>query len=363
MQDTTVAVLLAKGEAPPDGLELVSALADVHLVDDASTLAEALRHADVMFVWDYRSDLLHTPWPADCSVRWIHTGSIGVEAVLVDPVIERDIVVTNTRGVFERPIAEYVLGLILMFAKDLRGTLELQRDRQWEHRETETIAGARVLVLGAGGVAREIAPLLRAVGMEVQVVGRTARTGDGSLGDIRASTEVDELLPGADFVVLALPLTLETRGYLDRRRLGLLPPRARIVNIGRGALLDEEALLAALHSGTIAGAALDVFATEPLPPGHPFWTMDRVVVSPHMSGDLIGWERDVVARFADNLRRWLAGEELRNVIDKRGLQGSPPLGERRHDQAELEQQVQRQGLEQQGDRVPGKDGGHEAAGE
>jgi phosphoglycerate dehydrogenase-like enzyme len=316
-----VAVLLAKGEAPPDGLELVSALADVHLVDDATTVAEALRRADVMFVWDYRSDLLRTAWPDDSSVRWIHAGSIGVEAVLVDPVLERDIVVTNTRGVFERPIAEYVLGLILMFAKDLRGTLELQRERRWAHRETETIAGARVLVLGAGGVAREVAPLLRAAGMEVQVVGRTARIGDGSLGDVRASIEVDELLPGADFVVLALPLTPGTRGYLDRQRLGLLRPEARIVNIGRGALVDEDALVAALRDGAIAGAALDVFATEPLPPEHPFWTMDRVVVSPHMSGDVIGWERDVVARFAGNLQRWLAGERLHDVIDARGVHG------------------------------------------
>ncbi len=322
MRDTSVAVLLAKGETPPDGLDLVSALADVQLVDDARTLVAALRHADVMFVWDFRSGLLQTAWPDDCSVRWIHTGSIGVDVVLVDPVLEGDIVVTNTRGVFERPIAEYVLGLILMFAKDLRGTLARQRERRWEHRDTETIDGARVLILGAGGVAREVAPLLRAAGMEVQVIGRTARTGDSGLGDVRASTEVDGLLPGADFVVLALPLTSETRGYLDGRRIGLLSPRARIINIGRGPLVDEDALLASLRGGAIAGAALDVFATEPLPPEHPFWTMDQVVVSPHMSGDRIGWEREVVSRFADNLRRWLAGEELHNVVDKRGLHGS-----------------------------------------
>jgi phosphoglycerate dehydrogenase-like enzyme len=326
MQDTSVAVLLAKGEPPPDGLELVSALADVHLVDDATTLALALPRTDVLFVWDFRSDLLRTPWPVDSSVGWIHTGSIGVDAVLVDPVIERDIVVTNTRGVFERPIAEYVLGLILIFAKDLRGTLALQQQQRWEHRETETIHGARVLILGAGGVAREVAPLLRAAGMEVQVVGRTARTGDSALGDVRASADVNLLLPTADYVVLALPLTSETRGYLDRRRIGLLSPRARIINIGRGPLLDEDALLAALRSQAIAGAALDVFATEPLPPEHPFWTMDRVIVSPHMSGDLIGWERAAVALFADNLRRWLAGEELNNLVDKRGLRGLAEAG-------------------------------------
>jgi phosphoglycerate dehydrogenase-like enzyme len=143
MRRTSVAVLLASGESPPDGLDLVSPLADVHLVDDARTLAEALRRAEVIFVWDFRSGLLQTPWPDDRSVRWIHTGSIGIEVVLVDPVLEGDIVVTNTRGVFERPIAEYVLGLILMFAKDLRGTLAREQERRWEHRETETIDGAR----------------------------------------------------------------------------------------------------------------------------------------------------------------------------------------------------------------------------
>jgi phosphoglycerate dehydrogenase-like enzyme len=321
MRDTSVAVMLAKGQPPPDGIDLVSALADVHLVDDATSFGQALRRADVLFVWDFRSDLMEPAWPEDHSLRWIHTGSIGVDAVLTDQVVESDVVLTNTRGVFERPIAEYVLALILVFAKDLHGTFTRQREKRWEHRATEVIDGTRVLILGAGGVAREVAPLLRAVGMKVDVVGRTARSGDPALGDVHASAEVDGLLPGADFVVLALPLTSQTRGYLGARRLGLVRPGARIVNVGRGALLDEGALLAALRRGAIAGAALDVFATEPLPPEHPFWAMDQVLVSPHMAGDRIGWQRDAVAGFADNLRLWRAGEELQNIVDKRLLRG------------------------------------------
>lgn len=319
MGATTVALLLAKGESPPDGLDLITELADVSLADDVATLARALRRAEVLFAWDFRTRLLAAAGPHIGSLRWIHAGSVGVDAVLVDEVIAGDVVVTNTRGVFERPIAEYVLALILMFAKDLAGTLALQRQRRWLHRETDTIRGARAVILGAGGVARELAPLLRAAGMEVQVVARTAREDDAVLGHVHATAEVDELLPGADFVVLALPLTSATRGYLDERRLRLLHPGARVLNVGRGALIDEDALLVSLRTGAIAGAALDVFTTEPLPPDHPFWTMDQVVVSPHMSGDRIGWERDVVACFADNLRRWLAGEELLNVVDKRSL--------------------------------------------
>jgi phosphoglycerate dehydrogenase-like enzyme len=325
MDDLTVAVLLAKDGPPPDGLGAVRELADVIVADDVPSLSRALERAEVLFAWDFRSRLLAEAWPPAPSVRWIHAGSVGVDALLEDPVVEGDIVVTNTRGVFERPIAEYVLALILMFAKDLHGTLALQRDRRWVHRQTETLQGRRVVVLGAGGVARELAPLLRAAGMDVDVVGRTARSDDPVLGRVRATTDAEGVLTGADFVVAALPLTSETHGYLDADRIGLLPPGARIVNVGRGAVIDEPALLAALREGRIAGTALDVFAEEPLPPTHPFWTMDQVIVSPHMSGDRIGWERAVVDRFLDNLRRWQAGQELLDVVDKHRMRGLASL--------------------------------------
>lgn len=321
MADVTVAVVLAEGDRPPDGLDLITGIADVRLADDAATLARALAVAEVLFAWDFRTKLLGEAWPETSPLRWIHAGSVGVDAVLVDRVVDGEVLVTNTRGVFERPIAEYVLGLVLALAKDLHTTVALQHKRRWLHRETEMIQGRRVVVLGAGGVARALAPLLRAAGMEVDVVGRTAREGDPDLGRVVATADVETLLPHADFVVVAMPLTEETRGYVDEHRLGLLDPRARIINVGRGALIDEDALLAALERGAIAGAALDVFAAEPLPAHHPFWSMSQVIVSPHMSGDRSGWEREVVTCFAENLRRWLAGEELLNVVDKRRLAG------------------------------------------
>jgi phosphoglycerate dehydrogenase-like enzyme len=324
MSDTAVAVLLARGQSPPDGLDAVSDLAQVTLADDPASLARALEGADALFVWDFRSRLLAGAWRHADSLRWIHTGSVGVDAVLLDEVVAADVVVTNARGVFERPIAEYVLGLILMFAKDLHGTLALQSERHWLHRETELIEQRRVVVLGAGGVARALAPLLRAVGMEVQVVGRTARADDPHLGQVFAGSESDELLTEADFVVVALPLTAETLGYLDARRLTLLRPGARVINVGRGPLIVEDALLAALQTGQIAGAALDVFTEEPLPPDHPFWSRDDVIVSPHMSGDRLGWERAVVQGFAENLRRWQQGTPLQNVVDKQRLRHPAP---------------------------------------
>lgn len=321
MMHAAAAVLLAHGEPPPDGLDAVADLADVALADDPASLARALDGAEVLFAWDFRSRLLAGAMAHAGSLRWIHAGSVGVDAVLVDEVVRGDIVVTNTRGVFERPIAEYVLALILMFAKDLHGTLARQRERRWLHRETELISDRRVVVLGAGGVARELVPLLHAAGLRVDVVGRTARDGDGALGDVHGSEDADELLAAADYAVLALPLTAETRGYLDARRLGLLSATARVINIGRGPLIDEDALLEALETRRIAGAALDVFAQEPLAPEHPFWSMDEVIVSPHMSGDRVGWERAVVESFAENLRRWQHDEPLLNVVDKQRLSG------------------------------------------
>jgi phosphoglycerate dehydrogenase-like enzyme len=321
-----VVALVARGEPAPAGLEELAQIAELRVADDAASLAAALNGADVLFVWDFRTQLLAQALPHAGSLRWIQTASIGSDAVPLAEAGASGVVVTNTRGVFERPVAEYVLTLILAFAKDLPTTLAHQRERHWSHRQTEGLSGRRVLVLGAGGIARELVPMLRAVGTEVTVVGRSARPDDGTLGPVLASSSADELLPAAEFVVLALPLTPETRGYLDARRLSLLDSRARIINVGRGGLIDEPALVAALRSGAVAGAALDVFAQEPLPPDHPFWTLEQVLVSPHMSGDLIGWERAVVAAFAENLHRWQAGEPLYGVIDHSTETRTPPDG-------------------------------------
>jgi phosphoglycerate dehydrogenase-like enzyme len=148
------------------------------------------------------------------------------------------------------------------------------------------------------------------------VVARSARAGDPDFGDVHGGERLDDLLPHTDHLVVALPLTAETHGYVDAARLGRLKRGAHIVNLGRGPLVDGAALLEALRSGHVAGAALDVFQQEPLPPAHPFWDMETVVVSPHMSGDAIGWTDRVVERFVGNLKRYAAGRPLQDVVDK-----------------------------------------------
>lgn len=285
---------------------------DLTIVRTADEYRAALPGAEVLFLNDVRSTLIREVGPGE--LKWIHTSGIGIDALLTKEVIDAGVTVTISRGVCERPIAEYVLASLLYFAKDMRTTIESQMTHEWVHRDTASILGRRVLVLGTGPVATEIVLLLRAAGMQVEAFGRRSRE-DTQLGPIQCIEELDSRLPKADDVVLALPLNASTAGIMDAKRIDLLNPSAHLVNVGRGALVDELALLEALRRGQLAGAALDVFETEPLPTGHPFWDMKNVLVSPHMSGDIRGWRDEVVQLFKSNLERWIMGRELEHVID------------------------------------------------
>jgi phosphoglycerate dehydrogenase-like enzyme len=293
-------IAVLHGHDRPPGLELDG----MRFASDAAGLAAALPGAEVLLVWDFTSDAVRDAWPAADALRWVHTASAGVDRLTFPGLLESDVVLTNSRGVFDRPMAEYVLALVLAMAKDLPGTLAAQSRREWHHRESEPIAGRCAVVVGGGPIGRAIAGLLAAVGMDVELVGRR------EFGDLPG------LLPRADWLVLAAPLTDTTRGMLDAAALARLRPSARVINVGRGALVVEPDLVDALRSGRIAGAALDVFAREPLPPGSPLWTLPGVIVSPHMSGDQVGWREQLVEVFRDNLDRYRAGEPLRNVVDK-----------------------------------------------
>lgn len=299
----------------PDGMAQVEALADVRYATSAE-LAEALPGADVLFVWDFRSSALAGAWPAAGPLRWAHAASAGVNHVLTPEVVASDIVVTNSRGVFDEPMAEYVLGLALALAKDLPTTLSHQRERRWRHRETERLSDRHALVAGTGPIGRAIGRKLRAIGMTVTGLGRVARAMDPDLGEVLPMSSLSEVLPDVDYVVLAAPLTADTLGMIDAKALAAMKPTARLINVGRGPLVVQEDLVEALAAGRLGGAALDVFVDEPLPGSSPLWNLPNVIVSPHMSGDVVGWRSELVALFVDNLSRYIGGQPLRNVVDK-----------------------------------------------
>ncbi|MGW1585992.1 D-2-hydroxyacid dehydrogenase [Streptomyces sp. NPDC002386] len=308
---STLPTLLVLDADPPPRLGRLTGRARIEHTD-AAGLAARLPDADVLLVWDFTSHAVREAWPGEGPrPRWVHTASAGVDHLMCPELAASDTVVTNARGIFDQPIAEYVAALVLAVAKDLPRTLELQRERTWRHRETRRVAGTRACVVGSGPIGRAIARTLKALDVTTALVGRVPRTGVHGPGDL------DRLIARADWVIAAAPLTEQTHHMFDTRRFGVMQPSAVFVNVGRGQLVDEDALAQALRRRWIAGAALDVFTAEPLPADSPLWGLPGLVVSPHMSGDTVGWRDELGSQFVELYERWAAGRSLLNVVDKK----------------------------------------------
>ncbi|WP_256820034.1 D-2-hydroxyacid dehydrogenase [Dietzia sp. Die43] len=310
----TVVVLTADGVEPPTTLALIRELADVRECT-ADTLAQALPGAEILLVWDIFSDALASAWHAADALRWVHVAAAGVDKLLFDELRDSDVLVTNARGVFDGPIAEYVLACVLAHDKRLHETEALQRAGQWRHRETTRVAGRRALVVGTGGIGRATARLLRAVGLDVSGAGRRPRDDDEDFGRVLDSARLSEHLGDVDHLVMVAPLTDATRGMLGPAALAALPDGAHVVNVGRGELVDQDALTREIGTGRLS-AHLDVLVVEPLPGGDPLWTLDGAHISPHMSGDVVGWRDTLSGQFLDHLRTWTGGGTPGPHVDK-----------------------------------------------
>lgn len=285
-------------------------------VTDTAGFPEAVAGARAILLWDFFSDALEQVWDRCTDLEWVHVAAAGVDKMLFPALRTSPVVLTNARGTFDRPIAEYVLGTVLAHAKLLYESADLQRRHVWEHRETASVTGATALVVGTGAIAREIGRLLQAVGMEVRGAGRRERQDDPDLGAVVLSSALPEHVGWADHVINATPLTEETRGLFDADVFAAMRPGSHFVNIGRGQSVVEDDLVAALREGPLRRASLDVFATEPLPQDSPLWEVPGLVVSAHLSGDVVGWRDTLARQFADNAVRWLEGQDLVNVVDK-----------------------------------------------
>ena len=310
----TVVVLTADGVEPPTTLDEIRGLADVRACT-ADTLADALPGAQILLVWDIFSDALASAWHAADALRWVHVAAAGVDKLLFDELRDSDVLVTNARGVFDGPIAEYVLACVLAHDKRLHETEALQRAGRWRHRETTRVAGRRALVVGTGGIGRATARLLRAVGLDVSGAGRRPRDDDEDFGRVLDSARLSEHLGDVDHLVMVAPLTDATRGMLGPAELAALPDGAHVVNVGRGELVDQEALTREIGAGRLS-AHLDVLVVEPLPGGDPLWTLDGAHISPHMSGDVVGWRDTLSGQFLDHLRTWAGGGTPGPPVDK-----------------------------------------------
>jgi phosphoglycerate dehydrogenase-like enzyme len=311
-------LLVGVVEAEPPSRDLLEPRPDVHYVfiDPSTQPPLEAAGAEALLVWNVRSGYVRDHWSDFTQLRWIHVGTAGVERVLFPELITSDVVLTNSRYVFDDALAEYTIGLMLALSKDLYATFQHQGEHRWVQRETETLSAKTVVMVGVGPIARRTAQIARAFGMSVRGVGRTARGSDPDFGDIAAPDGLRASFADADYVVMVLPSTPQTAGMVDAAAIGALKPTARLINVGRGSTLDQDALCNALREGRLAGAALDVMTTEPLPGDSSLWDVPNLIISPHMSGDHTGWQRDIVDLFTRNLDRFQRGEPLLNVVDK-----------------------------------------------
>jgi D-2-hydroxyacid dehydrogenase (NADP+) len=250
-------------------------------------------------------------------VKWIQLTSAGADRLLNSGFIEGGITVTTVSGLHATPIGEFILTSILMFAKGAPKSMRAQAKHEWARFAPTELYGKTVGIVGFGHIGEEAGRLAKAFGCYVIATKRSAteRASSPNADEILPASELHDLLARSDYVVLSMPLTAETRGMIGERELRAMKPNAVLVNIARGPVTVEAALVRALREGWIAGAALDVFDHEPLPADSPFWDMENVVVTPHISGGTEIYNQRAVAIFAANLRRYLAGEPLQNVVD------------------------------------------------
>jgi len=283
-------------------------------VPGVQELEPHLPDLEAVFAWNFDRATLRDLVPRAPQLRWIQSISAGVEDLVSPALAAHGVTLTNAAGVYDPALAESVLGFLLAFSTRILEDARLEPGA-WPHEGTRLLRGTTVLVVGAGSIGSEVGRLLRSAGLRVRGVARSARPPDGVFESIAAPEALLGELSAADHVVNVLPITSATRGIFDAKAFAAMRSSAVFVNIGRGATVVESALEKALRGGVIAGAALDVFEVEPLPAESPLWRMPNVLVSPHRAGDHEGWEADVVALFVENLRRFVAGEPLRNVVD------------------------------------------------
>ena len=251
-------------------------------------------------------------------LKWVQVSTAGVDRFLDDDFRRSPVILTNASGIHATPIGEFVMEQMLMFAKNAAFCFELKQNKRWQRYEPSVLRGKTVGVVGLGNIGKEVARLSKAFGMRVVATRRsTPRAQRARNVDLMLSRqELPRLLAESDYVVITLPYTRETHNLFGEKELKAMKPSACLINIGRGGIIDEDVLARALSENWIAGAGLDVFATEPLPPESKLWELPNLLFSPHVSGDMENYIGQATEVFCKNLKRYLEGKRLFNVVNK-----------------------------------------------
>ncbi len=320
MKKVSLLVLSDPGEPQLSMLDELRETANVVIGNSADAFKCAAGSAEVIFNWSGSLSLIHEVFLMAHAVRWVHSRSAGLERTLFPELITSDVTMTNGSGVFSPSLGEFALGAILYFAKDFRRMIRNQMAGVWEPFDVLPISGQTVGIVGYGDIGRAVATRVRAMGMKVLAVKRhvPVKSNSDPLADqIYGPNHLIEMLSRCDYVVVAAPLNAETLGLIGEAEFAAMKPSAVIINVGRGPVLDEHAMIKALSEHKIKGAALDVFAEEPLPKGHPFYNLENVLLSPHCADHTPDWLDNAMHFFIAQFERFRRGKPLLNVVDKK----------------------------------------------
>ena len=285
----------------------------------ADAFESAAPEADVILNGMGVGDTLKQIWSSARKVQWVHSLSAGVEYTLFPELIESPVPITNARGVFKRSLGEFAVSAVLFFAKDLRRMVRNQEAAVWEQFDVQEIHGRTLGIVGYGEIGRATAQRAHALGMKIVALRRRPElsAADPIVDKFYSIEDRAAMMAVCDYVVAAAPLTEDTRGLIGEKELAAMKSTAVIINVGRGPVISEPALIQALQERRIKGAGLDVFDKEPLPQDHPFWKLDNVLLSPHCADHTSTWMEEAMDLFVSNFERFAKGEPLQNIVDKR----------------------------------------------
>ena len=320
MDNITILVLADPTDRRLAMLEELPPETGIAVGNSAEAFVRAAPDATVIFNWSLAGDLQREVFRMCPKVEWVHSRSAGLDGLLFPELVESPARLTNASGVFSPSLGEFVVGAILYFAKDLRRMIRNQAAGVWEPFDIVEVRGQTVGIVGYGDIGRAVATRVRALGMRVLAVkrhGPPAHQADPLAERIYGPEGLVEMISRSDYVVAAAPLTPETAGMIGARELAAMKPDAVLINVGRGPVVEEAALVKALSEKRIKGAALDVFDTEPLPQGHPFYRLENVLLSPHCADHTPDWLDQAMRFFLAQFERFRKGEPLKNVVDKK----------------------------------------------
>jgi len=288
---------------------------------DVAACSRAATDSTAILQWNGNREILRAALVAGTNVRWVHSRSAGLDNMLFPELIESDVILTNGRGVFSASLGEFVLAVVLYFAKDFRRMIRNQSAGRWEPFDIEEIAGQTAGIVGYGDIGRAVATRVRAMGMRVLALRRNIPanpdSGDPLVERYYPPASLKEMLALCDYVVATAPLTEETRHMISHAEFGAMKATAVIINVGRGPVIDEKAMIQSLTSRRIKGAGLDVFEHEPLPPGSPLFSLENVLLSPHCADHTADWHQQAMRFFLEQYSRFEKGETLQNIVNKR----------------------------------------------